>query len=316
MAVATYAARYVSNAGLVLEMAGERIGIDIFSKDPLGLYPDPLPWLREELLEEIEAGTMTVLIFTHGHGDHFCREDVIEAWKRNPHIRIISTEQVARRLWKAEIPGGQLGTCMSIEELQPGVWAIPDGEKEKCLCAIEMKHARICFLNTIHEGEQYKQVQNLTLFLNIFLQKYDEVDVTEKMVAEAKGKTEAEGKMDFQPAMELDGKLNDTWHRQSWVVAGDAAPKESLFEKIAEWSKTVDWFFLPFPYVGIRTTRKMLKKELDLQNAFVLHAPRPEADEQNWLASAKRMCEKSKDGLPMPVFPERLGDWFDLTNEE
>ncbi len=44
--------RYVSNAGLVLEAEGESIGIDLFSRDSSGLYPDTPPEIRQELLEE------------------------------------------------------------------------------------------------------------------------------------------------------------------------------------------------------------------------------------------------------------------------
>ena len=56
--------------------------------------------------------------------------------------------------------------------------------------------------------------------------------------------------------------------------------------------------------------------KLRIQGAFVLHQPRPEADAQNWVANAKRMCQRAKDGLPMPIFPEKLGDWWDLSGPE
>ena len=94
------------------------------------------------------------------------------------------------------------------------------------------------------------------------------------------------------------------------VVTGDAMPCQELFERIATWSSHIDWFFAPFPYVGLRSTRKLMKEYLDIENIFVLHQPRPEADVQNWVANTKRVCESAKDGLPAPIFPDKLGEWY------
>ena len=104
MKAANVHVRYVANAGLVLEADGIGMGIDIFARDPHGLYPDTPPELGQELLEEIAAGKIQVLLFTHGHGDHFCMEAVVEAWKRNPDLCILSTEQVIQRLGQAGLP--------------------------------------------------------------------------------------------------------------------------------------------------------------------------------------------------------------------
>ena len=96
------------------------------------------------------------------------------------------------------------------------------------------------------------------------------------------------------------------------VVTGDAMPCQELFERIATWSSHIDWFFAPFPYVGLRSTRKLMKEYLDIENIFVLHQPRPEADVQNWVANTKRVCESAKDGLPAPTFPDVLGERYSI----
>lgn len=249
--------RYVSSSGLVLEMQGEAVGIDIFSRDPAHLYPDTPPGLCRELLQEIEEGRLRALIFTHEHGDHFCLEEVQEARKKRPGLSIISTDPVIRTLreaWKENLEEDRLWTVPAAKTGEP-VW-------------IKLGPFRMGFLYTVHEGAQYAGVPNLTLLI------------------------EAAG--------------------QHWVIPGDAAASRELFAGIGAWSPTVDWFFLPFPYVGLRSSRRMLAEALKIRRAFVLHQPRPEADTQNWVRQARMVCSHSQDGLPNPVFPEKLGEWYEL----
>ncbi|MCI8416862.1 MAG: hypothetical protein HFI33_05060 [Lachnospiraceae bacterium] len=259
--------RYVSNAGMVLVAEGQAIGIDVFSRDPSRLYPDTPPGIRQELLDEIEQGNLKTLIFTHGHGDHFCREDVEEALERNPRLQVISTVPVIQELLSA---GKEKGL--------PGEGSLPLGgyhlqaiTREKTAQGpfwMQLGAFRTGFLHTIHEGVPYAQVPNLTLL------------------------------------MEVAG--------QRWVVAGDAAPRGELFAQIACWKKELDWFFLPFPYVGVSSTRCLLKKMLDIRQSFVLHEPRREADHQNWRENTRRICMQARDGLPLPVFAEEPGSWYRL----
>lgn len=242
--------RYVSNAGLLFRVQDQLLGIDLFCRDSAGLYPDTTPKLRQELFKEIADGRLDTLIFTHGHEDHFCLEDVLEAGRQNSRLRIISTGQVIEELCKAGMPGENL-----IAVSQSAFW-------------LESGAFRIGAFYSVHEGAQYAQVQNLTLLMEA--------------------------------------------SKQRWVVAGDAAPSGELFAKIGAWSKTIDCFFLPFPYVGLPSTRRMLGKELEIRRIFVLHQPRREADTQDWTGHARAVCRQAKDGLPMPLFPEGLGEWYSL----
>ena len=232
--------QYVSNAGIIFEVDGRQIGIDCLCKDSSKLYQDTLPQIREEL-------KLDILIFTHEHEDHFCAEYVKEAWERNPQLIIYSTERTIQ-------------TLRDIDISEDNLYQVADGEE------IEIDGLHITFMQSIHEGDQYADIQNLTLLI----------------------------------------KIED----KHLVITGDAMPCKELFERIVAWSSHIDWLFAPFPYVGLRSTRKLMKEYLDVENIFVLHQPRPEADVQNWVANTKRVCESAKDGLPAPIFPEQLGEWY------
>ena len=234
--------QYVSNAGIILEVSGRQIGIDCLCKDSSKLYQDTPMQICEELKPDI-------LIFTHEHEDHFCAEYVKEAWGNNPQLIIYSTERTIKLLQEIPISENNL-------------YQVADGEE------IKIDSLHITFMQSIHEGEQYSHIQNLTFLI----------------------KTE-------------DKHL---------VITGDAMPCQELFEKIAAWSTNIDWLFAPFPYVGLRSTRKFMKEYLDIQNIFVVHQPRKEADVQNWVANTKRVCESAKDGLTQPIFPDKLGEWYCL----
>ena len=215
-------------------MGGSQIGIDCLCKDTTKLYQDTPQEIRQVL-------KIDTLIFTHEHEDHFCAEYVKEAWEKNAALQIYSTRKVIACLEEIGIPDKNLRV-------------IKDGDKIQC------NDVQITTMETVHEGEQYADVQNLTLLMEIGNEKF--------------------------------------------VVTGDAMPCKELFENISLWSKQIDWFLAPFPYVGLRSTRKLMKEYLDIQNIFVLHLPRKEADVQGWTANTKRVCEVAKDGLPQPVFPE------------
>ena len=232
--------QYVSNAGIIFDIGGRQIGIDCLCKDSTELYQDTPPQIREKLKPDI-------LIFTHEHEDHFCAEYVKEAWEKNSSLCIYTTKRVIEYLTQINLP------ISNLNQVQDGMVLRSDG-------------IQIEFIETVHEGVQYSDVQNLTLLIRI--------------------------------------------EDKHLVVTGDAMPCKELFQEIRAWSSHIDWLFAPFPYVGLRSTRKLMIEQLDIRNIFVLHQPRKEADVQNWVASTKHVCESAKDGLPQPIFPERLGEWY------
>ena len=225
--------QYVANAGIVFEAEKKKIGIDCFAKDDMGIYHETPQHILEGLV-------LDCLIITHEHSDHFCAAYVKEAQRRNPNMQIYTTETV--------------GTF-----LNGNVHTIKDGT------TIYIEDTQICFRETIHEGDMYASVKNLTLFI----------------------------------------KKGD----KRMAFTGDARPCKELFEQISKWSQDITWFFAPFPYVGLRSNRKLIGEFLRVDKIFVLHQPRKEADVQNWVANTKLVCERAKDGLPEPIFPE-VGEWY------
>ena len=234
--------QYVSNAGIIFNIGNKLIGIDCLCKDSSKLYHDTPTPIRDEL-------KLDMLIFTHEHEDHFCAEYVKEALEKNPTLIIYSTKSVIDILREMNIP-------------EDNLYQVTDGEQ------IIINGLHITFMQSIHEGEQYANIPNLTLLI----------------------------------------KIED----KHLVINGAAMPCQELFERVATWSPNIDWLFAPFPYVGLRSTRKLMTKYLDIKNIFVLHQPRKEADTQNWVANTKRVCECAKDSLPVPVFPEKLGECYCL----
>ena len=238
--------RYVSNAGIILTQNEISIGIDCFCKDENNLYPDTPIDIKKELWQQIEDGTLVALIFTHDHSDHFYKEDVIEALRRNQALQVYSTDAVIEQLMDEEINPQCLHVVADNEEISFG-------------------DMNIKFCYTIHEGEQYADILNLTLLINI-----------------------------------EDEKV---------VVFGDAMANEALFQRVREWSLEMDKLIVPFPYVGLRSTRKLLQSVFP-KRIFALHLPRIEADEQGWVKRTKKVCEQATDGLPKPIFLETLGKCY------
>lgn len=240
--------RHTANAGVLINIGRNSLGVDLFSKDPEGLYPDTPTELRAKLLDEIEKGYIGALLFTHGHGDHFCLEDAVEALNRKPDLTVISTDEVIGLLQMA-VPFGK------------GLYAI--SSKERANVRIKFPNGSLELFNSKHMGEAYAGVQNLVFML------------------------------------EIDGK--------QIVIPGDAWPEPELFARIGKWSSKPDLLIAPFPLIGLPSSRRMMVEHLKPVHILALHLPRPEMDDQNWIASAKGICERAGDGLPMPDFGESLG---------
>ena len=134
-------ARLTGNAGVVIRMQNPEdnteaaVGIDVFARDPNKLYPDTPPAIREWLFE-----------------DHFCLEDTLEALRRNPRLRVISTEETIRQIREREPSRGRLT-------------AIRAGEKK--YRRILSEGLELIFYNSVHMGEQYAEVQNLVCLLEV-----------------------------------------------------------------------------------------------------------------------------------------------------
>lgn len=133
--------RYVSNAGLVFQVGAKKIGIDCLCRDSANLYQNTPLEIRQKM-------ELDVLIFTHEHEDHFCAEYVKEAWERNPKLQIYATKKVVEGLAQVDIP------TSNRNQVQDGA-------------ILEIDDMQVQFIETLHEGGQYANVQNLTLLIRI-----------------------------------------------------------------------------------------------------------------------------------------------------
>lgn len=146
----TISALHTSNAGVLLNIGRNTLGIDLFSRDPEGIYPDTPEWLERELWEKTERRELTTLLFTHGHGDHFCLPSVLEALRRNPELQVISTREVIQKLRQKEVTAGNL------------LEVSPEETGKVCL---DLPGFYLELFNSPHMGEQYAGIQNLACLL-------------------------------------------------------------------------------------------------------------------------------------------------------
>lgn len=94
------------------------------------------------------------------------------------------------------------------------------------------------------------------------------------------------------------------------LIPGDARPDAALFERAAAWSPVIDWLIAPFPLMGLPSSRKKIASAFTVRHALAVHLPRPEKDEHGWRASALKVCERARDGLPMPLFGDVIGETY------
>ena len=265
---------YVCNAGLLLDPGRKLIGIDVFARDPNRLYTDTPPVWKARLMEEIRRGRLGLLVISHAHGDHYCREDVLEAVltasaSQNP-MKILTTEETARGLLAGSFENSGAGPYR--RDLEERLIIAPkNGEEIHTLDgggSFLPKGVRIRYTNTVHDGKEYSGVQNLMLL------------------------------------MELPG-AQGTIHA---AAAGDASPTKELFERIAGWCPRPDWMFVPFPYGARPLVRKRMEAVLKIGHLVLLHFPREEMDEGGWYESCDRVCREAADTLPSPVFFRKPGE--------
>ena len=99
---------------------------------------------------------MKALVFTHEHGDHFCLEDVLEAWRRNPRLPIISTRKVIQKIRQSS-PKGTVVSEGALTEISPG---------EKGFVKLEAAPGmQLTLFNSPHMGDQFSDIQNLVCLL-------------------------------------------------------------------------------------------------------------------------------------------------------
>ena len=141
--------RHVSNAGILLYAGSRSFGIDVFAKDENGLYMDTPYSERSLIMEQAENSSLSMLIITHGHSDHFHAPDVIEAMERARGLRILTTEAVA---WILDENGADMDRVFIYPSGSPGSMRIsPPG----------IPDVSVEIFSAVHDGDRYADVENL-----------------------------------------------------------------------------------------------------------------------------------------------------------
>ena len=78
---------------------------------------------------------------------------------------------------------------------------------------------------------------------------------------------------------------------------GDSLPSVENFEKGKMFDKDVDVLFAPFPYLGLRAGREILKR-MNPKRIVIVHLPDSEQDKAKWIENTIRIYRNHKKELP------------------
>ena len=147
--------KYISNAGVMLQIGGRKILFDPLTIPENEIYKDTDPLAREGLLASTPPydGVDLVLI-THHHRDHFHAESVLALLKQQPGASLVSTGEVIRRI-KALDEEDQIS--------ESRLYAPELGMYEQV--EITVNGIRLRLSRTLHDGEDYAEVENLMIMV-------------------------------------------------------------------------------------------------------------------------------------------------------
>lgn len=145
----------MANAGLIIRSESLGLGIDLFAKDPEGVYSDLSCDGFRRILSMIRAGQINALLFTHEHPDHFnagmAAEAVRAAKESGRTLRIITTPAAAQMLTAEGISSSD-------------ITVVPDQAYE---ASFELDDGcRISAFYAVHDGAVYRSVRNLVFLIS------------------------------------------------------------------------------------------------------------------------------------------------------
>ena len=88
---------------------------------------------------------------------------------------------------------------------------------------------------------------------------------------------------------------------------GDSLPSIENFEKGKMFDREVDVLFAPFPYLGLRAGREILKR-MKPKRVVILHLPDKEQDTAKWIDNTIRIYKNHKKELPPIEFFLNIGE--------
>lgn len=152
----SYKVTYISNAGVIIEFQDKKIMIDGLCSSKIPIYKSTPPEVLEKLILNIPPfNDIDVLLFTHYHGDHFDPVSTAEFLKNNTRAVVISTCKVIEKI-ESEFRYLDNNRFLTAN---PALYSAED---------ITAGGISIKAYSMLHEGEQYRDVQNLAYLVDAY----------------------------------------------------------------------------------------------------------------------------------------------------
>ena len=139
----------------MLEFHDKKILIDGFCNSIVPIYKNPSFEIRQQMILDIPPfNNIDMVLFTHNHTDHFDRVSTVEFLRHNANSVIISTSEVIQEI-NSEL--SDLENSRLIES-NPTLYNIEN---------ITVKGINIQSISLLHDGKEYKDVQNLAYLIEV-----------------------------------------------------------------------------------------------------------------------------------------------------
>jgi len=145
----------VSNAGVLLEIAGKKILIDSLCDSVMPIYKNTPKEIKEQILCGLPPfDNIDIMLVSHHHSDHFEPKSVAEFLQRNPAAMFISTPETVNRL-----------NCQDFDLDESRLLAptLQVGEVE----TLERNGIYIQVISMIHEGKDFRDVENFAYVIEV-----------------------------------------------------------------------------------------------------------------------------------------------------
>lgn len=251
---------YICNAGVLIESGGKKILIDCFAENSRTLYRDISPARLKALLNgSAPFDNIDALCITHLHPDH-CNPDTLNAYVNHfPDVPVVCGPETASAL-----RGGSHGAGSVIVADPTMGNAMP----------IRVDDMTIMAVNTLHEGNRYAGVENLSFILHL-----------EHTIIHPGDAASSETNLLAMSAALHKGEQPDEQPADTVLLA-------------------------PFPYLTLPAAYIRVRRILNPTHFLTLHLPVPDQDAGGWIAATRSGLRKRGDERTRLL--EREGEWVEL----
>lgn len=264
---------YVSNAGVLLNLQGKKILIDGLCSEGFNLYSTT----PDKIAEDILSGSppydgIDLMLFTHHHGDHFDPELVAAYVRNGGTATVVSTEKAIALLKQRLLPAR--------EEFDH------DQKPERQAADPDLKPGREGQLISLDLSSGDRAVLNLSGI---------EIEAI---------------------SMSHFGKEYETVRNLAFLIkgdirilhVGDGAAEPENYDGMQFTEEDIDHMIVPFPYVSLPASRKLIEEWVRPKQIVVIHLPHKEKDIYGWTASAKKSAARAGQSFPSITFLEACGE--------